>query len=168
MKSQDSLEDFIKNNRAAFDDLKAPQDLWERIDSKDRPTLHLWKWTAVAASALLLVAVGYIFGMKTQSKSEIAGWDEYLETEKYYQMRIDRNMEKIKSLPVGNEVMMDIQTMDEVYQQLHNQLLEDPNADTQLLLSAMIKHQQQKLEIMKKIVDRVSKYKTNEKENHEI
>jgi len=168
MNSQDPLEDFIRDHRASFDDLKAPQGVWERIDKKDRPALHLWKWTAVAASALLLVAVGYIFGMKTQSKPEIAGWDEYLETEKYYQARIDRNMEKIKSLPVGNEVMTDIQMLDEVYQQLRNQLLEDPNADTQLLLSAMIKHQQQKLEVMEKIVDRVSKYKTNENDKHEM
>jgi hypothetical protein len=168
MKKHDPLEDFIRDNKASFDDLKAPHGVWERIDKKDRPTLHLWKWTAVAASALLLVAVGYIFGMKTQSKPEIAGWDEYLETEKYYQARIDRNMEKIKTLPVGNEVMTDIQALDEVYQQLRKQLLEDPNADTQLLLSAMIKHQQQKLQIMEKIVDRVSKYKKNENDNHEI
>ena len=168
MKDHDHLENFIRDNRTSFDDLKAPRGVWERIDQKDRPTLHLWKWTAVAASALLLVAVGYIFGMKTQSKPAIAGWDEYLETEKYYQGRIDRNMEKIKALPVGNEVMTDIQTLDDVYQELRKQLLEDPNADTQLLLSAMIRHQQQKLEIMEKIVDRVSKYKTNENDNHEM
>lgn len=168
MKDHDHLESFIRDNRASFDDLKAPRGVWERIDKKDRPVLHLWKWTAVAASALLLVAVGYIFGMKTQSKPAIAGWEEYQETEKYYQARIDKDMEKIKSLPVSNEVMTDLQALDEVYQQLRQQLLEDPNADTQLLMSAMIKHQKQKLEIMEKIVDRVSKYQTNEKENHEM
>ena len=168
MNQHDPLEDFIRDNRASFDDLKAPKGIWERIDQKERPVIHLWKWTAIAASALLLIAIGYIFGMKTQAQPEIAGWDEYLETEKYYQSRIDRNLEKIKSLPVSNEVMTDIETLDEVYQQLRKQLLEDPNADTELLLSAMIKHQQQKLEIMEKIVDRVSKYNTNENENYEM
>jgi len=168
MKQKDSLADFIKANRASFDDLKAPKGAWERIDKKDRPVVHLWKWTAIAASALLLIAVGYIFGMKTKAQPEIAGWDEYLETEKYYQSRIDVNLEKIKALPVGNEVMTDIETLDEVYQQLRKQLMEDPNADTELLLSAMIKHQQQKLDIMEKIIERVSKYNTNENENHEM
>lgn len=168
MKQKDSLADFIKANRASFDDLKAPKGVWERIDKKDRPVVHLWKWTAIAASALLLIAVGYIFGMKTKAQPEIAGWDEYLETEKYYQSRIDVNLEKIKALPVGNEVMTDIETLDEVYQQLRKQLMEDPNADTELLLSAMIKHQQQKLDIMEKIIERVSKYNTNENENHEM
>src|SRR6187549_554577 len=115
MKQKDSLADFIKANRASFDDLKAPKGVWERIDKKDRPVVHLWKWAAIAASALLLIAVGYIFGMKTKAQPEIAGWDEYLETEKYYQSRIDVNLEKIKALPVGNEVMTDIETLDEVY-----------------------------------------------------
>lgn len=164
----DPLKEFIQTNRSSFDDLKAPKGLWDRIDLKERPVIHLWKWTAIAASALLLIAVGYIFGMKTQSQPQIAGWDEYLETEKYYQSRIDANLEKIKALPVGNEVMTDIETLDEVYQQLRKQLLEDPNADSELLLSAMIKHQQQKLEIMDKIIKRVSKYNTNENENHEM
>ena len=166
MKQHDPLEDFIRDNKAAFDDLKAPRGLWNRIDQKDRPVHPWWKWSAIAASALLLIAVGYIFGMKTQSKHEIAGWDEYLETEKYYQARIDRKMEKIKTLPVKDEVMADIEVLDEVYGQLRKQLLEDPNADAELLISAMIKHQQQKLEVMEKIVDRVGKYKSNE--NHEM
>jgi len=168
MKKQDPLEDFIRDNRTSFDDLKAPAGIWARIDKKDKPVINLWKWSAVAASALLLVAVGYIFGMKTQAQPDIAGWDEYMEAEKYYQDRIARNMEKIKTLPVSQEVMTDIQVLDEVYAQLRKQLMEDPNANTELLLSAMIRHQQQKLEIMEKIVNRVDKYQYNESSNHEM
>ena len=164
----DNLERFIRENREAFDDLKAPAGVWERINKKERPVVHFWKWTAIAASALLLISVGYIFGLKTQSRSDIAGWDEYQETEKFYQARIDQKMEEIKALPVGQEVMNDIQMLDEVYEQLRKQLLEDPNADTQLLLSAMIKHQQQKLDIMEKVLNRVEKYKSNESVNHEM
>lgn len=168
MKRKDGLEEFIRDNKSSFDDLKAPPGIWGRIEKKDRPVYPLWKWVAVAASALLLISVGYIFGMKTSSASDIAGWDEYQETEKYYETRISQKMEKIKILPVGNEVMSDIQLLDEVYAQLRKQLLEDPHADTQLLLSAMIKHQQQKLEIIEKILNHVDKYKTNENENHEM
>lgn len=168
MKGKDALEDFIRDNRSAFDDLKAPAGVWARIDKKDKPVFHLWKWSAIAASALLLIAVGYIFGLKTQAKPAIAGWDEYVEAENYYQVRIDRKMEKIKTLSVGEEVMTDIRVLDEVYGQLRKQLLEDPNADTQLLLSAMVKHQKQKLDIMEKILERVDKYKTNENDNQEM
>lgn len=168
MKRQDSLEDFIRDNRASFDDLKAPDRVWTRINKQDQPVQSLWKWTAMAASALLLIAVGYIFGIKSQAQPEIAGWDEYKEAEQYYQDRIDRKMEKIKSLPVGEEVLSDIQVLDEVYEQLRKQLLDDPNADTELLLSAMIRHQQQKLDIMEKILNRVDKYQNNESSNHEM
>ena len=168
MKRQDSLEDFIRDNRASLDDLKAPDRVWARINKKDRPVQSLWKWTAMAASALLLIAVGYIFGIRTQAQPEIAGWDEYKEAEQYYQDRIDRKMEKIKTLPVSQEVLTDIQVLDEVYEQLRKQLLEDPNADAELLLSAMIRHQQQKLDIMEKILNRVDKYQSNESSNHEM
>jgi hypothetical protein len=49
-----------------------------------------------------------------------------------------------------------------VYAQLKKQLREDPNADARILLSAMIKHQQQKLRVMDEILHRVEKYKSNE------
>jgi hypothetical protein len=150
MKKQDSLEDFIRGNKGSFDDLKAPSGIWDRIDTKlgpeakERPVHQMWKWMAVAASALLLVAVGYIFGMKAQAEPEIAGWEEYQEAEKYYQARIENKMDQIKTLPVSQEVMKDIQVLDEVYAQLRKQLMEDPDANAEVLLSAMIRHQQKK------------------------
>lgn len=168
MKKQDPLEDFIRDNKASFDDLKAPAGVWARIEKKDKPVINLWKWSAVAASALLLIAVGYIFGIKAHAQPAIAGWDEYMEAEKYYQSRIDNKMKEIRTLPVSDEVMSDIQVLDEVYDQLRKQLMEDPNANSQLLLSAMIRHQQQKLDVMEKILNRVDKYQKSESNNHEM
>ena len=168
MKKEDRLETFIRANRAAFDDRKAPEMMWERIMPPQAKSYRLWKWTAVAASALLLVAVGYIAGLKTTSAPQVAGWEEYQEAEKYYEAKIAGKMEKIKSLPVGDEVMADIQVLDEVYNDLRRQLLEDPNANTELLLSAMIRHQQQKLDIMEKVLNRVEKYKSNESNQVEM
>src|SRR5688572_26490017 len=98
MKKRDSIEDFIRDNRASFDDLKAPDRVWARINKQDRPVHTMWKWSAVAASALLLIAVGYIFGMKTQVQPAIAGWEEYMEAEQYYQEKIAHKMERIKTL----------------------------------------------------------------------
>lgn len=163
-----SLEDFIRDHRAEFDDLKAPARVWQKLDQRSPRVHSLWKWSAVAASALLLVSLGYIFGARVYDRTDIAGWEEYQETEQYYESRIQAKMEKIKTLAVSDEVLADIQMLDDVYQQLRTQLLEDPNADTQVLLSAMIRHQQQKLEIMEKILTRVDKYKTNEKDAHEM
>lgn len=165
---QDPLEEFIRSNRSSFDDLKAPAGLWNRI-APEKPRVHpLWKWTAVAASALLLIAGGYIVGMKTTDAPDVANWEEYQEAEKYYETRINREMEKIKTLPVHDEVLKDIQVLDEVYNDLRQQLLEDPDADAQLLLSAMIRHQQQKLDIMEKVLSRVNKYQQNENQSSEM
>lgn len=168
MKSRPTLENFIREHRSEFDDLKAPEGVWKRVGTRPTGVHHLWKWSAVAASALLLVAVGYIFGTKTEHGPDIAGWKEYQETEQYYETRIQSRMDRIKTMTVSDEVMGDIQVLDDVYHQLRTQLMEDPNANPQVLLNAMIRHQQQKLEIMEKIVNRVDKYKPNEKNSREM
>ena len=159
---KDSLERFIHENRDAFDDLKAPKGMFEKIVPSDRAANPFWKWMAIAATALLLISVGYIAGTKTNPEARVAGWEEFQEAEQFYQSKIDAKMELIKTLPVSNEVMSDIQVLDEVYGQLRKQLLEDPNADSKILLHAMIKHQKQKLDVMDDILNRVEKYKTNE------
>lgn len=168
MKRKNSLEEFIQEHRAAFDDLKAPAGLWERINKTPAKVHSLWKWIAVAASSLLLITVGYIMGMRGQHHPDIAGWDEYVETEQYYEARISQKMEEIKTLEVSDEVLADIKILDDVYHDLKTQLTEDPNADTHVLLSAMIRHQQQKLEVMEEILNRVDKYKSNDNEGHQM
>jgi hypothetical protein len=168
MEDKDRLENFIRQNRHSFDDLRAPAGVWARISKKDRSLHPLWKWSSIAASTMLLVTIGYVWGVQTQTKPVIAGWEEYLETEHYYQNQINLKMEEIKALPVSQEVMGDIRMLEDVYQQLRKELFENPNADTELLLSVMIKHQQQKLKVLEKIVTRVDKYKTNENDNHEM
>ena len=168
MNKRSSLEDFIREHRAEFDDLKAPPGVWKRLDQRQPRVHHLCKWSAVAASALVLISLGYIFGARVNSVPNIAGWKEYQETEQYYESRIQSNMDKIKTMSVSHEVMADIQVLDDVYRQLRTQLLEDPNADPQVILNAMIKYQRQKLEIMEKILTRVDKYQKNEKQGHEM
>ncbi|MEP6647468.1 MAG: hypothetical protein ABJC12_10280 [Saprospiraceae bacterium] len=168
MNSRPSLEDFIRQHRNEFDDLKAPDRIWKKLDHRSAGLHQFWKWTAVAASVLLLISIGYIFGSKISRGPDVAGWSEYKETEQYYESRIQSKMDKIKTLNVSDEVMGDIQVLDDVYQQLRAQLLEDPNANSQILLNAMIRHQQQKLDIMEKILTRVEKYKPNEKHSREM
>ena len=165
---QKTLEDFIRDHRSEFDDLKAPPGIWKKIERREDRVQPMWKWTAVAATALLLVSLGFIFGTKFKGQPDIAGWKEYQETEQYYEARIQSRMEKIRTLSVSDEVTADLQVLDDVYQELKTQLMEDPNADAQVLLSAMIRHQQQKLEIMEKILNRVDKYKNNEKDSHKM
>jgi hypothetical protein len=168
MRNKDSLEKFITNNRSSFDDLKAPSGVWTRIEKKDRPVFHMWKWSAVAASALLLIAIGYILGDRANAPVQNEQWAEYQETENFYQAQVSQKLDEIKSLPVSEEVLSDIQMLDDVYEDLRRQLMDDPNADARILLTAMVKHNKQKLEVLEKIISRVNKYQKNENQNHEI
>lgn len=168
MRNKDSLEKFITNNRSSFDDLKAPSRVWTQIEKKDRPVFHMWKWSAVAASALLLIAIGYILGDRANAPVQNEQWAEYQETENFYQARVSQKLDEIKSLPVSEEVLSDIQMLDDVYDDLRRQLMDDPNADARILLTAMVKHNKQKLEVLEKIISRVNKYQKNKNQNHEI
>ncbi len=168
MSNRDSLENFVTSNRDSFDDLKAPAGVWSRIEKKERPVHHLWKWSAVAASALLLIAVGYIIGDRMNTPTQKPGWAEFQETENFYQGRINQKLDEVKALPVSSEVLNDLQMLDEVYAELKNQLREDPNADAQVLLAAMVRHNKKKLEVLEKIIHRVSKYQNDENQNREI
>jgi hypothetical protein len=162
MKGQDPLENFIHTHRDAFDDLKAPPGVWKRISKKNAQVHPLWKWSAVAASALLLIAVGYIFGLQSSPEDHIAGWEEFQEAEQFYITRANYKMEEIRSLQVDTAVLQDIKVLDEIYHQLRTQLLEDPKADAQILLHHMIRHQQKKLKVMDEILHRVKKYEGSE------
>jgi len=170
MNTPDRLEQFIRTHRESLDDQRAPAHLWHRIDRELHPgevRVHrMWRWAAVAASGLILLMSGYLIGTRTPAAPPIAGWSEYQETECYYQTRIAQKMDEIKQVGAEPEVLADMQMLDEVYQDLRRQLFDDPNADPQWILSAMIRHQQQKLEIMEKILTHIDKYKPNEKQLH--
>lgn len=168
IKNRDPLEEFIRSNRASFDDLKAPPRVWKRIDKGSAPVHHLWKWSAIAASALLLLAVGYIIGNSGHQGYHTQEWAEYQEAEKYYQTRVNQKIKEVEKLPVSDQVLNDLQMLDKVYEELRRQLLEDPNADPQVLLAAMVKHQQEKLDVLEKIINRLNKYNHQKSENHEI
>ena len=168
MKEKDPLEEFIRSNRESFDDLKAPARVWKRIGKRSAPVHHLWKWSAIAAGALLLLAVGYIMGNSGNRMYHSQEWAEYQEAEQYYQTRVNQKLSEVKTLPVSDQVLTDLQMLDEVYEELRKQLLEDPNASPQVLLAAMVKHQQQKLDVLEKIINRLNKYNHQKNDKHEI
>lgn len=168
MSKKKSIEEFVRDHRDAFDDLKAPSRVWPKIIQETRQVVSWWKLIAIAASILLLISVGYIIRSETQPGFQMAGWDEYLATEKYYEMQIKVKMDQIKTLQVGDEVLADIKILDDVYQDLKTQLIQYPNADGQILLSAMIRRQKQKLEVMEEILNRFGKYKNHDHEGHQM
>lgn len=164
----DRLEQFIRDHKEALDHLKAPEGVWDRVAPIRKAVFPIWKYTAIAASGLLLIAMGYILGMRTQQAPMDESYSELKEAEQYYQSRINQKMEQIKTLPVHDEVISDLQVLDEVYEQLRKEMAQDPNTKPERLLSAMVRHQQQKLDIMEKILERVDKYQNNENHKREM
>lgn len=155
----DRLENFIREHRKEFDDRRAPELAWDRIPSKKRISLkRVYTRAAVAATMLLLITVSFVIGMRTAGKENIEGWTQFQEAEQYYEMRIRQRMEQIKTVSHDTEVLSDVEVLDEVYLQLREQLLQNPQANPKHLLSVMIRHQQQKLKVMDNILERIEKY----------
>ena len=168
MKKHESLEEFIRSHREDFDDLKAPPRVWYHVNPS-QPKVHvMWKWTAVAASSLLLILSGYLIGSRSAGPQSIAGWKEYQDKSQYYEAQIEQKLVQLKTMNVGDDVLTDIRLLDNVYQEMRDQLLNDPGADTEALFDAMIRHQRQKLEVMEEIIHRYDKYTPDENKVREL
>jgi hypothetical protein len=168
MKKKVALEEFIRSHRQEFDDLKAPSRVWYHVNPSPPRVNVMWKWTAVAASALLLVLSGYLIGSRSGNPRDIAGWKEYQDKSQYYEAQIEQKLVQLKAMNIGDDVLSDIRLLDHVYQEMRDQILNDPGADTEALFNAMIRHQRQKLEVMEEIINRYDKYTPDENEVREM
>ena len=76
------LEDFIKNNKEAFDDLEPSASIWGRIElglpaeisqpnKKDAKVFSLGFVLRVAASIVVVMGISFIFYLRNQNKQTI-------------------------------------------------------------------------------------------------
>lgn len=99
----DELEDFVKTNRAAFDDKEPSTRMWETVAaSLPRRRLSLWNNTAVwrVAAMLSMVLSGYLLWPKAVAvkQGEVA-MKEFTEAEAFYVSQISQRVEMIHEFP---------------------------------------------------------------------
>ncbi|MFK7950610.1 MAG: hypothetical protein AB8G11_23695 [Saprospiraceae bacterium] len=182
------LENFVKENREAFDDKMPKEFLWDNIETRlnelepkvesivpKTKVVHLrqriYSYAKVAAVGLiLLVAGGFIGSYWTmqQQKSVTLGSinEEYEELESFYSQKVNQQLSKLKKYKYDKNIVNDIEELDVAFKELEKELKEQgEEANNELIVNEMIDNYQAKIEILERVLNGLEKNKkeTNEK-----
>lgn len=181
-----NLEQFIQNNREAFDNCEVPGGLWDRIDKSlgkeivqnpetdevvfkfKKSSISKLKIWAMAASLVLLIGYMSVFYLNNKSDSteqivaEIA--PQYGDKMVQYTSLIESKREEIKQIQTHDpemykEFAFEIEKLNQDYQNLQTELSQTPNQED--LVKAMIQNLQVQLDILDrqlKIIEKVKEY----------
>lgn len=175
-----SLEQFIQQNRAAFDTDQPRAAIWDAIEAAlpEAPKASGKGWgiwrnfklsSMAAAVALLLIGTG--IGMRIgQSSSDetkaIVGLSpEYQEAVSYYQRDISAKKEKLAQFTSQkNTVEADLVQLEQVLEELKSELKDVPPARRQEVISAMIENYKMRASILEKVLQKMERQNTQQNE----
>jgi len=174
----DRLEQFIGENRTALDrdipGLRVWAGICKALDARQQTAKvhHLWRNLRVAASVVVLLAVGALIGMyaykynhprELPTLAEIA--PEYAELEQYYASRVSNRMRELSRFNQQATVQPDIQQLDELYQELQRELNSAPKGSEEQIVQAMIRNYQIKLDILERVLEKIQSTNPKAAEN---
>lgn len=180
----DPLEEFIRDNRAAFDTEYPGLGLWHQIEAElpagkasgrvRTMTVPLWR---MAAAVVLLLVAGGIIGQQLNGSSEeaqrMAVFQEiapdYVELQEYYEQQIDEKYGRLANYnPDQKKVLeQDLADIDQVMLELRAELLDAPDEDRAEIVHNLIDTYQLKIEILERILTRISSDSTTNPSNDE-
>ncbi len=178
------LEDFIKNNKEAFDDLEPSASLWGRIElglpaeisqpnKKDAKVFSLGFVLRVAASIVVIMGISFIFYLRNQNKQTIdlaAINPVYAKQQMQYTSLIEARRTEIREITKTNpqlykEFNSQIAEMDSTYKEMNNELLTSPNQER--VLHAMIHNLQIQMQVLNQqlqVIEQLKKVNESEKD----
>ncbi len=173
------LEKYITDNREKFNREEPEKGHFERFESRQadyrkRSDSFSWKYMLQAAVIALLIVISTLWVYE-----KISGIDEdttlitladispeYREAEIYYTALINRKYNEIKSFDFHSNsrereiLLQELSEMDTIYKSLAKEL--NAERGNQMVISAMIKHYQLKLEIMSRILEHLYQVQSDE------
>jgi len=166
----DSLGEFVKNNREAFDDKEPSQKVWKEIESSI-PAKQVSFWNSVvvwraAALAFFCLSLYMLFTRPNPSSNSKAFQStDFTDLESFYSNQIEEKVEFISHLETGEEEQFaqDFQKLDAMYQVLREEMKMRPSEKVKdaLVLNLLVRidllnQQIKKLEERKKSDNQVS------------
>ena len=173
MRGKDSFEDYIRNNRDEFNSEEPSQIVWENISKNLKPKSdYSWLWK-VAAVLFFSLSTYLVFEKVVEGeKLTSIEYNEFSNTEQYYNNIIQVRREELednidKSSPFYCEFSSDITELDSIYSQLKS---EYNTSSEDIVMEAMIKNLQLRIEIMDRQLQIIQKFKnlTKNKDQDEV
>lgn len=163
---RDRFEEYILNNREAFDDAIPSLKVWAGIDRKmserGARRIPLWQGLRVAAAVVVLLFTGAVVGRflaERPNAEPIAALEtiapEYVETARYYQDQIDRKEQQLAGFQQSEAVLEDVKQIDQTMQELREELLRAPKGQEEQIIQNLIKTYQTKVNILERVLERI-------------
>ena len=176
---KDRLEEYIKNHRDEFDQDSPPPMVWMNIEKnldkeqnkdvvvKQTSTPIIMRIMQIAAMFVVVMGVGLLIGLQINNGNKNAfsspQLQEFVEAEKHYSKEIDKMWQVVNasSLDEKETIQEDLNALDAVYNELKNELLSNPNANTDYVVNAMINNYRAKIDILETVLMEYQMEKTN-------
>lgn len=164
--NMDKLEQFVRDNREAFDDEVPSLNVWAGIDQqlakKQTRIVSFHRMLRVAAAVILLLGVGTVFGTYL-AKGEASSVDalalqvspELDKIEKYYEKQIENKYQQLASYKHDQSIETDLDQLDETMEELKQELLTAPKGKEEQILQSLIQGYQTKIEILELVLQRI-------------
>ncbi|HQU59040.1 MAG: hypothetical protein KDD02_04310 [Phaeodactylibacter sp.] len=174
---RDHLEQFVLDNREAFDDAIPGLQVWggitRELDKRRRRRLIAWRITQIAAAISILLVCGallgeYAFnlrGRQTASLEQIA--PHYAELEAYYQKQIQQRSTQLASYSYDASVERDLSQLDKAMQELREELAHAPKGSEEEIIENLIKNYKAKAAILERVLDRLKTAEPGEEQPEE-
>jgi len=170
----DRFEEFVKENREAFDLHEPDPSLWLRINpanqnNRRRQKLRIVRYAAAAAVLLAVFSSGFYYLGKSAGTSvgeQSAIYQELMETEVYYNSLVNQRYRELQpffasSPGMEEDIQKDMADLDQICNELKEDLKD--NMDNVEVIEAMIQNYRMKLEILEDLLNQLKE----KEERHE-
>jgi len=165
----DRLEDFIKENREAFDQFEPSEKVWENISkqkSKSRKISMVNYFLRVAAIitiavvfTVLITKTSLFNSQEATAQSEDPELRELIEAEAFYASQVNEKMNEIRKCydtfpEIKEEVETDLNELQDMYDVLKIDLNE--NISKKAVIEAMIENNRYRLKMVDDVLDQIN------------
>ncbi|SHL18755.1 hypothetical protein SAMN05444266_102362 [Chitinophaga jiangningensis] len=163
----DNFEQFIQQNRTAFEQSGPSPRVWEALEKelgqqkKGRVVSMLSSnWFKAAVIALLIINAGVLFlfvKSRQHQKNDLALMlPEMQEAQVYYSSKIEARLDSIRLYPAGeigldSAAMRELELKNDTYKMLEKELKNNPGNER--IRAAIIRYYQLKLDLLDKILE---------------
>ena len=166
---KESLEDFVRNNRDAFDQLEPSAKIWKKINKASQPpkvrrlNTPLLRIAAVLVLAVIFTITLYKTNILTSvnfaSKISDPELRELVEAEAYYAQQINGKLKEIRKCyftnpELKNEIETDLTELEDMYNDLKGDLKE--NISNKTVIEAMINNNRTRLELVDEVLEQIN------------
>ena len=170
--NKDHLEDFIKENREAFDMEEPSNKVWNKVDASLNKSRNYTSWMWKAASLVFFLTSAYLFvensdlTLKNEQMAQTQIDEEFAATEEFYIELISEKRDQIfnyinSDLEVEGMYEVDVQQLDAMYQVLKEQYAKNPSKELQ---EAMVLNLLVRIDVLNQQLSEIEGAKKKKKE----